>query len=681
MKRIISCGICLALLLTAFIIPGAAGTSAAISDSSGYVYDTVLGYIKGVDIGTTAASFRLNFTDDVKITSPDGAVLGDDDPVGTDYTVSAVDDMKILVYGDVNRDGGVNVKDVSMMLRRLAGTNVSPNEAAADVNLDGAFNVKDCAVMLKYFAGWNVVLGYQPLVYTEDAPVAAYEDITLSLYMVNSEKKYEQEDTAIDGTPNYHMYCAKNEIEFCQAYLVSLDKMEGLSAKLTDFTDKNGSVIESSLLWMDYMQMQTFDGWWPDILPPMADTFRLTEGKSQGLFIRCKVPEDAGAGLYRATLSVYDADGREIKKAYIFVTVWDFALPVETSCKTAFGLSDYDIYATHKLYSGDDWVLYSKYYDFMLENRICAYRPPYELTDSRVDAYLSDPRVNNFLVSGNYGGAKERTADELREIYAKISQNDEWMKKAMFYVTDEPSCEADILSMASQKEFIDSIWKDARILVPQHVDQIYEPGQSPVDFYKGEDMMYYTTKYSTVPCPSYRMFRDYGNLEGEEVWYLQYAKDKYGTLVDRMNSLRDEGRELWWYSTGFKISWTFDHVRSLFWSQYDYDFEGILYFLMNEWNSVMGKKAGPSTGLLVYPGSQYKVDGPIPCVRCEVVRDGIEDFEYLKMIEKAFGRETALEYCHRISTSVDVFPDDGRAINDVRVEMGELLQEYYRTVK
>jgi len=680
MRRIISTVLCLATVASALVIPSVAETKAVITDASGYVFDESIGYLKGVDIGTTASTFGMNFTETVKITKPDGTEIGENDSVGTDYTVYAEKEMKIVVYGDVNRDANVNAKDVSQMLRKLAEQDVNPNEIAGDVNQDGKMNSKDCSRFLQYLAGESVVFGYQPLVYTEEAQIAPYEDIMMNIVMVSSEVKYNKDTLGIDGTPNFHFYCAKNEIEFCQAYIESYVEQTGLSAKLTDFTDKYGNTVTPELLWVDYIGYENYDSYDPEILPPMAQTFDLKENKSQALYIRCNVPSDAVAGLYRATLSIYNSDKQEVKRSLIYLSVWDFALPEETSCKTAFGLSSYDIYATHSLPNGDDWVTYRKYYDYMLENRINCYRLPYEFDDERIDEYMSNPRVNNFLISGTYGGATEKTAEEITAIYNKLSTNEEWMAKAMFYVDDEPLHSAHIQSMESHKSFIDSVWPNARIMVPNHVDQIYEPYEAPVDYHNGEDMMYWVTKYTTVPCPSVRMFEDYGNLDNAEVWYLQYAIDKYGTLEDRMEGLRAEGRELWWYTTGLKISWSFDQIRSLFWTQYHYDYEGILYFLMNEWNGIKKHSIGLVTGILVYPGTMYKTDGPVPSIRCEVVRDGIEDFEYLKMIEEIYGREKAMEFCDRISTSVDVRPEDGESITKVRYEMGKLIESYYKAM-
>ena len=60
--------------------------------------------------------------------------------------------------GDVNEDGSVDQKDVTLMRRALAGWEVTINETNADVNADGSFDLKDVTILRRYLAGWDVTL-------------------------------------------------------------------------------------------------------------------------------------------------------------------------------------------------------------------------------------------------------------------------------------------------------------------------------------------------------------------------------------------------------------------------------------------------------------------------------------------------------------------------------------------
>ena len=60
------------------------------------------------------------------------------------------------IPGDVNGDGVVNGKDVTLIRRYNAGADVEINLAAADVNDDGTINGKDVTVIRRYNAGYDI---------------------------------------------------------------------------------------------------------------------------------------------------------------------------------------------------------------------------------------------------------------------------------------------------------------------------------------------------------------------------------------------------------------------------------------------------------------------------------------------------------------------------------------------
>ncbi len=60
------------------------------------------------------------------------------------------------LYGDANSDGAINMKDVLLMRKYIAGWRVEINLDNSDVNSDGAINMKDVLLMRKHIAGWKV---------------------------------------------------------------------------------------------------------------------------------------------------------------------------------------------------------------------------------------------------------------------------------------------------------------------------------------------------------------------------------------------------------------------------------------------------------------------------------------------------------------------------------------------
>lgn len=73
-------------------------------------------------------------------------------------TVSVVS----FTYGDVNNDGEINMKNLGMLRRYLAGGYDLTDfvSEAADVNGDGEVTVKDLGILRRYLAGgYDIALG------------------------------------------------------------------------------------------------------------------------------------------------------------------------------------------------------------------------------------------------------------------------------------------------------------------------------------------------------------------------------------------------------------------------------------------------------------------------------------------------------------------------------------------
>lgn len=60
------------------------------------------------------------------------------------------------VPGDANGDEKVNIGDVSLILKYIAGWEVTINADTSDVTGDDKVNISDVSLILKYIAGWEV---------------------------------------------------------------------------------------------------------------------------------------------------------------------------------------------------------------------------------------------------------------------------------------------------------------------------------------------------------------------------------------------------------------------------------------------------------------------------------------------------------------------------------------------
>ena len=134
-------------------------------------------------------------------------------------------------------------------------------------------------------------------------------------------------------------------------------------------------------------------------------------------------------------------------------------------------------------------------------------------------------------------------------------------------------------------------------------------------------------------------------------------------------------------------------MRFWLWASYMYQFKGILIWSSTCWNSghqyCGGQLQNPWTdpycfatsdqlvqrllavgdGILFYPHNRHPNEDketaytgyPIPCIRLETMRDGIEDYEYLTMLEDAIPRMSATDAARARNLLVlppEVFKDD-----------------------
>ena len=97
-------------------------------------------------IGTTELTLDCNvtnqLTEDVSINIVNG-------------TIEIID----CIYGDLNGDTKVDIKDAVLLAQYLAKWDVTIDKTAADCNGDGEINIKDAVLLAQYLAKWDVTLG------------------------------------------------------------------------------------------------------------------------------------------------------------------------------------------------------------------------------------------------------------------------------------------------------------------------------------------------------------------------------------------------------------------------------------------------------------------------------------------------------------------------------------------
>ncbi len=604
-------------------------------------------------------------------------------------------------YGDANGDGKVNVSDVTALLKYIAGWGVTIDTEAADVDLSEKVNLSDVVMLLKYLANWRVYLGGTGMEIDYSKQNAPYEDMSVSLVLFDGLTRCSTKSSDIGDAYTYVMYCARNEKEFMQFALVGEEAMSGLSVKITGFKDALGRSVPTEVYSERYMAVADKSGTTLDtlaeVLVPTVENLTMKANVPLAFGLKVRVPADANPGLYECGISVYNAEGKEIKRAYAYLTVWDFVLPEYTYCRSSIGVGS----PTYAPKVPEYQVEYQKYYDMFIDNKLCPVLLPYSLDDERVTEYLDNPAVNSFLVAGEgYGGNRSRTDEEITQAYGLLSQNEEWLRKAYFYYNDEPGPDGvealDPNKRSLRDEFrliesnyarLTSLFPGAKIVIPNHYNEYLSDAKSLYGLGYEGDIIGEILKYSTLFCPATWMFTDPTSTDPTStVFYTTQMVEEFGPYMERIdNRIKEIGNgEKWWYTSGGKsenycnvgITNTGVECRELFWQQYLYGFDGFLYWEAADSSPVIGKSTritDDQAGILVYAGKNMGVDGPLESVRLEFARDGIDDFDYLHLIEERFGPDVAMSFVRSITTDVQQYNREPEDLINTRTLMGRVL--------
>ncbi len=227
---------------------------------------------------------------------------------------------------------------------------------------------------------------------------------------------------------------------------------------------------------------------------------------------------------------------------------------------------------------------------------------------------------------------------------------------------------------------------EAKALFNQYADEL-KSSTDMVDF-----MSNYVNVWSTI-FPAYTP-RALESVSGTQYLQTEKIDDSCGEYAERMEAYQTSGDELWNY-VSCSPQWNFPYqnillfndgteARTMFWTMYKNDQTGFLYWREDYYPDLAKttntytlrnpfSKTGPGDGILIYPGATYGQVDPIPSIRLINMRDGVEDYELLTMLEKKYGEDVAMELVENIVTSVVTFTRDDDKVYDVHAHLLQLL--------
>jgi Glycoside hydrolase 123, catalytic domain len=518
------------------------------------------------------------------------------------------------------------------------------------------------------------------------------------------------------------VFAARGERESFGAAVLGLGG-HALTAKVTDLEGPAGARIpaaEVGVRWAEGVPANT--GMVPDPLLE-EQPFQTPRGIPPILWVTIHVPrEKSPAGVYRGTLTA-ESNGRTATLP-VTLEVFDFALPKTTYLQSSFwvfrhpvrnfyGLQTvpFDVYREYldrclearlspvdaaefhdqpfvQIVRDDkgelqvDWSEWDRYLEYALDRGMSAFNvgslhwfgtffrsfPVRDAKTGNTETVKLDPD------SREYGDTVVRFFRLAREHFTKRG----WAARAYLQGYDEPALDPKLL--AEIKRFYDLArqgWPGLRTLITA-------APQSHVALHKTVGIW----------CP---LTPDYVDAE-----------------VDKRRKLSEE---VWWYvCNGPATPWAnfwLDQPgpthRVLFWQTFGRRADGLLYWGVNHWPGfeVRTMKTPPADkkwpkvpwddatrngdGYLLYPGPR----GPLNSVRLEIIRDGVEDYDALRMLQDLVERKgtaagadlrdrarQALAVSPDVYASMTKYPADAgamvnrrRIVNELIVRLASLKEE------
>jgi hypothetical protein len=515
--------------------------------------------------------------------------------------------------------------------------------------------------------------------------------------------------SVVPGEPEARIEAARGEFEPFQVVVHAADRaLAGVSAEAAPLIGPNGATVAAPRLYrVEYLDIATpssgegHAGRWPDALVPDVDAFAnekrrafpfdVPAGESRAVWAEVYVPDSTAPGVYRGDIKL-SAAGQAPHVVPVTLTVHAFTLPKSSSLPVTFGFTAGAVKKQHPgLSAKQEAQLVERYEVAALRHRLSLHGgslepPPWHVRDGKaiVDFGTYDAEVGPFLDGKvDRGGPAEGarwTAFELR-VPAKINGPDRadyvkqlvdhlqkrgWLDRAFDYTFDEPS-DAQLPEVVQRAQAFRALTP----AVPRLVTHVWD-----------------------------------ARLKGSvDIWgpVINYVDDKPGNSDSPPRKIYDKERQkLWWYqscmSHGCNIvggdyfsgwpSYVVDAPamshRIMEWLTFRYRVGGELYYNtvegyakgLDPWKSQL-LFSGNGDGTLFYPGRPDVIGGtsdiPVASIRLALIREGLEDYEYLKLYAQAAGQKQADALAASIAGKTYQWEHDPARLMAARHRMAEAI--------
>lgn len=504
---------------------------------------------------------------------------------------------------------------------------------------------------------------------TTAAPIPPSPSASVTCWMTESYvKTLGNASIPNDPSTEFDVKMAKNEVESCHIILHSDTDLSNVSIKKT-----SGEAAGVTVEFLEERLINVVSRLYPDPIVYIGDEgLEIKKGENKGILIRFRASAEAIAGEHEFTFDISDENGYVLCSVKVNLTVWNITLPEDQVCVTSCDVFEDQL----KLYERIPTAFrdkfkecYTKYYEMLMDYRMSPCDIPVDILSDEADAYLSDPRLTSFMIETNIGDEK------IKKIYEKLKTNPDWLDKAYIYIINEPTNVDMLNTLIERSDHYRALCPELKQMVNFYVNTQYD---------KDSDLIDVLAEKLDIICSK--------TCNWTPNYYHMIDPLNRGYVGDRLEQYKKEGKEIWWYLAWEPVEPYVNALineaginhREYFWQQYLYDVKGFQGWCANYWEQVdnpwenMGNYSllghtAYGDGSLLYPGHPVGMDGPSASLRLEIMRDGIEDFEILKLAEEKLGRDAVIELVKEVTPSLTEHTKDPEVFESVREKIAHAL--------
>ncbi|MCK4672928.1 DUF4091 domain-containing protein [candidate division WOR-3 bacterium] len=438
---------------------------------------------------------------------------------------------------------------------------------------------------------------------------------------------------------------ARGEYEAFQIVVRTDKDIEDISFEFSDAICFEGTILSKSafsVLAVEHVNVERastphgFTGLTPDVLKPQSKFF-LQSGVNNSFWISLRIPNNIPAGSYHGEIKI-KRKNHAFARIPLQVTVWDFMLP---SISHLYVRSNFWLSLVRKYDSRSSTEILHDYYSNLKIHRINAFgQIPLETKIVGSDVVCSFDKFDRYVSNlfNNYGF-------EALTIGPFLGDANGWTYRRKWMGVDPESGEfTDILTQyckkledhLSDKEWLDRCW----------ISYWDEPQLGDPDLYKIIEIGRVIKK----AAPKLKIFMTIWPtsefIDVVDIWCVPFSRAAFHQ--EKVKARQDLGELIFVYHNDPYIDTPLINKRLYAW-QYKlagvdgvYAWWNLTYWLKNPYegpSAIEDKrhrvynylKAGD--GVLLYPNPKGK-GPPINSIRWEVFRQGLEDYEYLWLLEK-----------------------------------------------